>query len=89
MTVISTSPSKEKEARETLGADNFVVSKSVEAMAAAAQTLDGIIDTVSAPHDLGELLKLIKVWRARMLEWGEGKTRSEVCGDKWAGSPVG
>ncbi len=61
MTVISTSPSKEKEAREVLGADNFVVSKSVDAMAAAAQSLDGIIDTVSAPHDLGELLKLIKV----------------------------
>ena len=63
VTVISTSPSKEKEAREVLGADNFVVSKSPEAMAAAAQTLDGILDTVSAPHDLGELLKLIKVRR--------------------------
>jgi cinnamyl-alcohol dehydrogenase len=32
VTVISTSPSKEKEAREVLGAANFVVSKDPDAM---------------------------------------------------------
>ena len=33
VTVISTSPHKEKEARERLGADNFIVSKNQEQMA--------------------------------------------------------
>ncbi len=33
VTVISTSPKKEKEAREHLGADNFIVSKDDEQMA--------------------------------------------------------
>ncbi|GAX83416.1 hypothetical protein CEUSTIGMA_g10841.t1 [Chlamydomonas eustigma] len=60
VTVISTSPSKEKEAKEQLGADHFLVSKDEEAMKAAAKSLDGILDTVSATHDLGQLLALLK-----------------------------
>ena len=36
VTVISTSPNKEKEAREVLGADHFVVSKDEQQMAVRA-----------------------------------------------------
>jgi len=38
VTVISTSPHKEKEARERLGADNFIVSKDDKQMAVRART---------------------------------------------------
>ena len=38
VTVISTSPNKEKEAREVLGADHFVVSKDEQQMAVRAST---------------------------------------------------
>ncbi|KAL5704024.1 cinnamyl-alcohol dehydrogenase [Ranunculus cassubicifolius] len=61
VTVISTSPSKEKEARNKLGADNFIVSTDSEQMQAGSRTLDFIIDTVSAPHSLGPILELLKV----------------------------
>ena len=83
VTVISTSPSKEKEAREALGADAFIVSKDEAAMAAAAKTLDGIIDTVSAAHDLGALLGLIKV-----RGWGGRGGRERGCSGGVAGGKV-
>ncbi|KAI8029648.1 putative mannitol dehydrogenase [Camellia lanceoleosa] len=60
VTVISTSPSKEKEAIEHLGADSFLVSRDVDQMEAAIGTIDGIIDTVSAVHPLLPLLNLLK-----------------------------
>uniref|UniRef100_A0A5B6Z5T1 Putative 10-hydroxygeraniol oxidoreductase n=1 Tax=Davidia involucrata TaxID=16924 RepID=A0A5B6Z5T1_DAVIN len=60
VTVISTSPNKKKEAIEHLGADSFLVSRDPDQMQAAAGTLDGIIDTVSAAHPLLPLLGLIK-----------------------------
>ncbi|KAL4447874.1 hypothetical protein ABPG75_005093 [Micractinium tetrahymenae] len=59
VTVISTSPGKKEEACSRLGADHFLVSKDEAAMAAAAGTLDGIIDTVSAPHELATYLNLL------------------------------
>ncbi|KAF9618486.1 hypothetical protein IFM89_001887 [Coptis chinensis] len=61
VTVISTSPSKEKEAKERLGADGFIVSSDLQQMKAGKRTLDFIIDTVSAPHSLGPILELLKV----------------------------
>uniref|UniRef100_A0A1D1ZMZ2 Enoyl reductase (ER) domain-containing protein n=2 Tax=Auxenochlorella protothecoides TaxID=3075 RepID=A0A1D1ZMZ2_AUXPR len=61
VTVISTSPAKEKEALEEFGADHFVVSSSEEDMKRHATTLDGIIDTVSAKHDLNQYLSLLKL----------------------------
>jgi len=61
VTVISTSPKKEKEAREDLGADHFLVSKDEKQMQDAAKSLDYIIDTVSADHPLLPLLSLLKV----------------------------
>jgi uncharacterized zinc-type alcohol dehydrogenase-like protein len=60
VTVFSTSPSKEEDARK-LGAHNFIISKSEEAMKAAAGQFDFILDTVSAPHDLNAYLNLLKL----------------------------
>ncbi|GJP67010.1 hypothetical protein CLOP_g23879 [Closterium sp. NIES-67] len=59
VTVLSTSPSKEKEAKDVLGADRFIVTKDAEAMKAAAGSLDAIVDTVSAQHELGPYLELL------------------------------
>jgi len=61
VTVISTSPNKEKEAREVLGADHFLISKDEKQMQAAVKSVDYIIDTVSADHPLEPLLNLLKV----------------------------
>ncbi|XP_043694879.1 probable mannitol dehydrogenase isoform X2 [Telopea speciosissima] len=60
VTVISTSPSKEKEAIEQLGADSFLVSCNPGRMQVATGTMDGIIDTVSAVHPLLPLICLLK-----------------------------
>ncbi|CAN6182224.1 unnamed protein product [Urochloa humidicola] len=60
VTVISTSPAKRQEAVEHLGADAFLVSRDAEEMKAAAGTMDGIIDTVSAWHPIAPLLALMK-----------------------------
>ncbi|CAI8595527.1 unnamed protein product [Vicia faba] len=60
VTVISTSPSKEKEALEHLGADSFLISRDHEKLQAATGTLDGIIDTVSANHPVVPLIGLLK-----------------------------
>ncbi|KAF2297969.1 hypothetical protein GH714_006792 [Hevea brasiliensis] len=61
VTVISTSPSKEREARERLDADDFIVSTNSKQMQAGKRTLDLILDTVSANHSLGPILELLKV----------------------------
>ncbi|TVU09472.1 hypothetical protein EJB05_42947 [Eragrostis curvula] len=60
VTVISTSPSKREEALDRLGADAFLVSRDPDQMKAAASTMDGIIDTVSAAHPVVPLLELLK-----------------------------
>ncbi|KAF8411812.1 hypothetical protein HHK36_004371 [Tetracentron sinense] len=60
VTVISTSPSKEMEAIQHLGADSFLVSRDPNQMQAAVGTMDGIIDTVSAHHSLLPLIDLLK-----------------------------
>lgn len=60
VTIFSTSPSKEKEAREILGADDFVVSKDEAAMKAKAKSIDFIIDTVAAKHPVDAYLALLK-----------------------------
>ncbi|RWV99487.1 hypothetical protein GW17_00037601 [Ensete ventricosum] len=68
VTVISTSPSKETEAKTRLGADDFLVSTDPKRMQsplvrrqACARSLDFIIDTVSAKHSLGPMLELLKI----------------------------
>lgn len=59
VTVISTSPNKKEEAIKGLKADHFIVSKNEEEMAAHANSLDGIIDCVSAHHELAPYLSLL------------------------------
>ncbi|CAI5534555.1 unnamed protein product [Closterium sp. Naga37s-1] len=59
VTVLSTSPGKEKEAKDVLGADRFIVTKDADAMKAAVGSLDAIVDTVSAQHELAPYLDLL------------------------------
>ncbi|XP_021756584.1 probable cinnamyl alcohol dehydrogenase 6 isoform X2 [Chenopodium quinoa] len=61
VTIISTSPSKEKEAKQRLGADDFIESTDPSQMKAKKRTLDFVLDTVSAYHSLGPYLELLKV----------------------------
>ena len=58
VTAISTSPSKEAAARE-IGADNFVVSTDPDIMKNNAASLDLILNTVSADHDINTYLPLL------------------------------
>ncbi|XP_031123154.1 8-hydroxygeraniol dehydrogenase-like [Ipomoea triloba] len=60
VTVISTSASNKEEAIQRLGADSFLISRDLQQMQAAMNTLDGIIDTVSAVHPIMPLLFLLK-----------------------------
>jgi len=55
----TTSESKREDAR-ALGADEVVVSRNAEAMAAHSRSFDLIIDTVAAPHSLDVFLALLK-----------------------------
>merc|ERR1712240_101445 len=58
VTAISASPNKEAAARE-IGADNFVVSTNAESMKAASMSLDLILNTVSAEHQVSTYLPLL------------------------------
>jgi uncharacterized zinc-type alcohol dehydrogenase-like protein len=60
VTVISTSKSKEADAKR-LGADDFLLSTDADAAKKAAERFDLILDTVSAEHDLNSVLALIKL----------------------------
>ena len=55
----TTSESKRAAAKQ-LGADEVVVSRHAEEMAAHAKSFDLILDTVAAPHDLDALLVLLR-----------------------------
>jgi alcohol dehydrogenase (NADP+) len=59
VTVFSTSPSKERDAR-SLGAHDFVVTKDPAAMEPLAGRFDFVIDTVSAAHDPNVYLDLLR-----------------------------
>jgi uncharacterized zinc-type alcohol dehydrogenase-like protein len=59
VTVLSTSPSKEADARK-LGAHKFVVTSDAEQIKGVKGYFDFILDTVSAPHDLNMYLSLLK-----------------------------
>jgi len=60
VTVFSTSPTKEQDARD-LGAHNFVVTKNPENFKPLVGKFDFILDTVSAPHDLNVYLNLLSL----------------------------
>ncbi|WP_157272071.1 NAD(P)-dependent alcohol dehydrogenase [Azohydromonas aeria] len=57
--LFTTSPGKTEDAKR-LGADEVVISKDADQMAAQAESFDLIVDTVAAPHDLDALLVLLK-----------------------------
>ncbi len=59
VTVFSTSPSKEEDARR-LGAHNFVVTRDAANLEPLANSFDFILDAVSADHDLNQYLGLLK-----------------------------
>ncbi|MDQ4122151.1 MAG: NAD(P)-dependent alcohol dehydrogenase [Acidobacteriota bacterium] len=59
VTVFSTSPTKEADARK-LGAHNFVVTRQPENLKALAGKYDFILDCVSAPHDINVYLNLLR-----------------------------
>ena len=57
--LFTTSPGKKADAL-ALGADEVVISKDADAMAARASTLDFILNTVAAPHSLDPFLAMLK-----------------------------
>jgi uncharacterized zinc-type alcohol dehydrogenase-like protein len=59
VTVLSTSPSKEQDAKD-LGAHHFVVTKDEEQLKAVQGSFDFILDTVAADHDIPLYLSLLK-----------------------------
>lgn len=59
VTVLSTSPSKETDARQ-LGAHHFVITTDEAQMKAAAGSFDFIVDTISASHDYNKYILLLK-----------------------------
>lgn len=59
VTVFSTSPGKEKDAKK-LGAKHFIITKDPKNFESAADTLDLIINTVSAKHDFSPYLSTLK-----------------------------
>ncbi|WP_460670872.1 NAD(P)-dependent alcohol dehydrogenase [Larkinella ripae] len=59
VTVLSTSPDKEADAR-TLGAHKFVVTRDAAQLASTVGYFDFILDTVSAEHDYNQYLNLLK-----------------------------
>jgi alcohol dehydrogenase (NADP+) len=58
--VFTTSESKFAAARE-LGADDVILSRDAAAMEAANRTIDVIIDTVAAPHDLNPYFRTLRL----------------------------
>jgi uncharacterized zinc-type alcohol dehydrogenase-like protein len=59
VTMLSTSASKEKDARR-LGASGFALTRDESTFKKLAGTFDFIIDTVSAPHDINAYLGLLR-----------------------------
>ena len=66
VTVLSTTREKEKDARR-LGATRFIATKEPGALEAAAGSLDLIVDTVSAPHDVNALLPTLRTFGTLVL----------------------
>jgi uncharacterized zinc-type alcohol dehydrogenase-like protein len=59
VTMITTSPEKGQDARE-LGAHDVLLSKDEEAMAAAAERFDFILNTIPVAHDINPYVNLLK-----------------------------
>ncbi|CAG0978380.1 alcohol dehydrogenase (NADP+) [Phycisphaerales bacterium] len=59
VTMFTTSPGKAEDARR-LGAHHVVISKDSDAVTKAANTLDLLINTVAAPHDLNPFINTLR-----------------------------
>ncbi|CAI0382495.1 unnamed protein product [Linum tenue] len=81
VTVISTSPSKEKEARDRLCADDFIVRSNLKQMEVRKLSLDFILDTVSDDHSLGPILELLKVNGTMVIVRASSKSKSLAVRD--------
>jgi uncharacterized zinc-type alcohol dehydrogenase-like protein len=60
VTVLSTSQSKEQDAKK-LGAHHFLVTKDAKQVEAAENRFDFILDTVSAEHDINMYLSMLRL----------------------------
>ena len=60
VTVLTSSPGKAEDARR-LGADDVLINTDPDALKRRAGSFDFILNTVSAPHDLNALLRLLKL----------------------------
>jgi alcohol dehydrogenase (NADP+) len=94
VTMISRSHEKETVARE-IGADSFLVSTDAEAMKAAADNFDIILDTVPVKHDMDLYMPLLDVDGTLVVlgqvgPWGEISGLPFMFGRRRiAGSPIG
>jgi uncharacterized zinc-type alcohol dehydrogenase-like protein len=66
VSVITTSPAKSEDALR-LGADHVLVSRDPDAMAAAANSFDLLLDTIPTRHDVNPYLPLLKQDRTLVL----------------------
>lgn len=76
VTMLSSSPSKAKDAA-MLGADHFVLTSDAEQMKAVANHFDFILNTVSAQHEYGTYLNLLRT-NGTMIVVGVPSTPSAV-----------
>ncbi len=76
VTMLSRSPSKEKDAQE-LGAHHFALTTEPETMKGLANSFDFIFDTVSAKHDYNDYLPLLRT-NGVMILLGVPPTPSDV-----------
>ena len=76
VTMLSTSPSKEADARH-LGAHHFALTKDAEQLKALTGKFDFIIDTVSAPHNYNQYLAMLNT-DGVMICVGAPPTPSEI-----------
>jgi cinnamyl-alcohol dehydrogenase len=67
VTVNSASPKKEKEAKEVLGVDHFIINKYQRQMEDVAKSLDYILDTIFVEHPLQPFISFLKVQRKLVL----------------------
>jgi uncharacterized zinc-type alcohol dehydrogenase-like protein len=88
VTMLSTSPSKEADAKR-LGAHNFILTKDREQVKKAANYFDFIIDTVSAPHDYNGTMICIGVPPTPMEIYGFSliRGRRSIAGSSIGGIP--
>ncbi|MDX7951319.1 NAD(P)-dependent alcohol dehydrogenase [Lichenihabitans sp. Uapishka_5] len=66
VTMITTSPDKEKDAR-ALGAHGFLLSTDKAAMAAHAEHFDFVLNTIPVSHDVGPYMALVRLDGAQVL----------------------